>query len=187
MDDAFSPDEAGIDPPVNFPVPAREAFVGGVEVYMHSSGSTGLPKPIPYTHDFIEKMQFMGTATSPVILSPSEACQTCITTWLIIQRSWVFITFSVYNAKISHIYPFSTEQYHSPMFAYHGFPFPADVCPFDRTCDIHLPTATPKSSPTTDSVQPTGNCEAHQGQRSHGCSLNPRGQLIYIVVPVSMK
>lgn len=48
----------------DLPVPNRDTFYEGTELYLHSSGSTGMPKPIGYIHDFIYKMQYMGQSSS---------------------------------------------------------------------------------------------------------------------------
>jgi acyl-CoA synthetase (AMP-forming)/AMP-acid ligase II len=40
------------------PVPKRKVFAEGTEVYLHSSGSSGFPKSIPYTHEFIYALQY---------------------------------------------------------------------------------------------------------------------------------
>jgi acyl-CoA synthetase (AMP-forming)/AMP-acid ligase II len=40
------------------PLPTADAYPDGVELWLHSSGSTGQPKPLPLTHAFIHKMQF---------------------------------------------------------------------------------------------------------------------------------
>jgi acyl-CoA synthetase (AMP-forming)/AMP-acid ligase II len=36
-------------------LPSRDAFVDEAILYIHSSGSTGFPKPIPWTHKFFSK------------------------------------------------------------------------------------------------------------------------------------
>jgi acyl-CoA synthetase (AMP-forming)/AMP-acid ligase II len=40
-------------------LPKRRSFVDGIEVYMHSSGSTGMPKAIGYSHQFLAKARHM--------------------------------------------------------------------------------------------------------------------------------
>jgi acyl-coenzyme A synthetase/AMP-(fatty) acid ligase len=39
-------------------IPARDTFVGGTVMYIHSSGSTGFPKPIAWTHEVFSKYTF---------------------------------------------------------------------------------------------------------------------------------
>jgi acyl-coenzyme A synthetase/AMP-(fatty) acid ligase len=39
-------------------LPSRDAFVDGVVLYIHSSGSTGFPKPIPWTHQVLSKFTY---------------------------------------------------------------------------------------------------------------------------------
>jgi acyl-coenzyme A synthetase/AMP-(fatty) acid ligase len=41
-------------------LPEVPTFSNRVEVYLHSSGSTGMPKAIPYSHEFMCKMQYQG-------------------------------------------------------------------------------------------------------------------------------
>lgn len=38
------------------PLPSKDTYVNGVVLYIHSSGSTGLPKSIPYTWDYISRL-----------------------------------------------------------------------------------------------------------------------------------
>jgi acyl-coenzyme A synthetase/AMP-(fatty) acid ligase len=40
------------------PLPSPDAYPNGVEIWLHSSGSTGQPKPLPLTHAFLHKLQF---------------------------------------------------------------------------------------------------------------------------------
>jgi acyl-coenzyme A synthetase/AMP-(fatty) acid ligase len=49
------------------PLPGADVYPGGVEIWLHSSGSTGQPKPLPMTHDFFAKLQYAGK--SIIILS----------------------------------------------------------------------------------------------------------------------
>jgi acyl-coenzyme A synthetase/AMP-(fatty) acid ligase len=41
-------------------VPEQTVYPKGVEIYLHSSGSTGMPKSIPFSADFIRKIQYQG-------------------------------------------------------------------------------------------------------------------------------
>jgi acyl-CoA synthetase (AMP-forming)/AMP-acid ligase II len=47
--------ESASDPFESIEPPSRDAFVDGVVLYIHSSGSTGFPKPIPWTHKVLSK------------------------------------------------------------------------------------------------------------------------------------
>jgi acyl-coenzyme A synthetase/AMP-(fatty) acid ligase len=46
------------DPFEPIAVPSRDTFVNDVVLYIHSSGSTGFPKPIPWTHEVFSKYTF---------------------------------------------------------------------------------------------------------------------------------
>jgi acyl-coenzyme A synthetase/AMP-(fatty) acid ligase len=50
------------------PIANRDAFTGGVVVYIHSSGSTGFPKPIPWTHEFISSLAHITSVKHAEIL-----------------------------------------------------------------------------------------------------------------------
>jgi acyl-coenzyme A synthetase/AMP-(fatty) acid ligase len=39
----------------------RDAFACGIVMYIHSSGSTGHPKPIPWTHDYLSSVAHAAT------------------------------------------------------------------------------------------------------------------------------
>jgi acyl-coenzyme A synthetase/AMP-(fatty) acid ligase len=57
------------------PLPNAYVYPGGVEIWLHSSGSTGQPKPLPLTHDFLAKLQYAGktiTALSTTLLISSS-------------------------------------------------------------------------------------------------------------------
>jgi acyl-coenzyme A synthetase/AMP-(fatty) acid ligase len=55
------------------PLPSADVYPGGVEIWLHSSGSTGQPKPLPMTHDFLAKLQYAGksinTLSTTVLIS----------------------------------------------------------------------------------------------------------------------
>jgi acyl-CoA synthetase (AMP-forming)/AMP-acid ligase II len=46
------------DPFEPIALPSRDAFVDGIIPYIHSSGSTGFPKPIPWTHEVLSKFTY---------------------------------------------------------------------------------------------------------------------------------
>jgi acyl-coenzyme A synthetase/AMP-(fatty) acid ligase len=50
--------ETAADPFEPIPLPARDTFINEVVIYIHSSGSTGFPKPIPWTHRVFSKFAF---------------------------------------------------------------------------------------------------------------------------------
>jgi non-ribosomal peptide synthetase component F len=51
-------DASAVPEPVQ--LPRRNTFYKDAELYMHSSGSTGMPKSIPYSSEFLAKLQYMG-------------------------------------------------------------------------------------------------------------------------------
>jgi acyl-coenzyme A synthetase/AMP-(fatty) acid ligase len=59
----FASSQTSIDgaPELFDPLPEVPAFSNDTEMYIHSSGSTGLPKAIPYSHEFVRKMKYQGT------------------------------------------------------------------------------------------------------------------------------
>jgi acyl-CoA synthetase (AMP-forming)/AMP-acid ligase II len=50
--------ETSKDPFESISLPSRDVFVDGVVMYIHSSGSTGFPKPIPYRHEIFTNFTF---------------------------------------------------------------------------------------------------------------------------------
>jgi acyl-CoA synthetase (AMP-forming)/AMP-acid ligase II len=50
--------ETASDPFEKIRLPSHDSFVDGVVLYIHSSGSTGFPKPIPWTHKVLSKITF---------------------------------------------------------------------------------------------------------------------------------
>jgi acyl-coenzyme A synthetase/AMP-(fatty) acid ligase len=46
------------DPFEPIELPSRDTFADGIVLYIHSSGSTGFPKPIPWTHDVLSKVTY---------------------------------------------------------------------------------------------------------------------------------
>ena len=59
--------ERAEDPFNPVPLPPREAFKDDIVLYLHSSGSTGYPKPIPYSHNIIANQRHTRQSPSPVI------------------------------------------------------------------------------------------------------------------------
>jgi acyl-CoA synthetase (AMP-forming)/AMP-acid ligase II len=53
--------EVASDPFESLELPSGDAFPGGVEIYLHSSGSTGVPKSIPFSHKYLYTLQHSGT------------------------------------------------------------------------------------------------------------------------------
>jgi acyl-CoA synthetase (AMP-forming)/AMP-acid ligase II len=53
--------EVASDPFVSLELPSGNAFPGGVEIYLHSSGSNGAPKSIPFSHKYLYTLQHSGT------------------------------------------------------------------------------------------------------------------------------
>jgi hypothetical protein len=43
-------------------IPEQSVYPNGVEIYLHSSGSTGVPKSLPFSAEFIRKIQYQGSS-----------------------------------------------------------------------------------------------------------------------------
>jgi acyl-CoA synthetase (AMP-forming)/AMP-acid ligase II len=41
-------------------LPTSTSFPSGIELYLHSSGSTGMPKAVPCSHEFLRKIRYQG-------------------------------------------------------------------------------------------------------------------------------
>ncbi|KAJ7075616.1 putative aminoadipate reductase [Mycena belliarum] len=64
VEDAFVP----------FPEPATKAALDNVALYLHSSGSTGFPKPIPWTHRTVIHFAALDILTEWLEICPRHAC-----------------------------------------------------------------------------------------------------------------
>lgn len=68
----FPTSKGGQDSPVSpFPPPSKQPTVDDIVLILHSSGSTGLPKPVPQKHINVLEWSRSGTSSLPSFRRPS--------------------------------------------------------------------------------------------------------------------
>jgi acyl-CoA synthetase (AMP-forming)/AMP-acid ligase II len=48
-------------------LPRPDAYMNAVEIWLHSSGTTGLPKAIPLSHEYLHKLKFSRELASSIL------------------------------------------------------------------------------------------------------------------------
>ncbi|KAF7291295.1 Acetyl-CoA synthetase-like protein [Mycena indigotica] len=109
--------ETSADAFTSYPLPAKAAALDDVALYLHSSGSTGLPKPIPMSHHAALSIAGQDLLTELRILTPRLAVGP-LPAFHAMGFFTQFLT-PVFNGVVACIYPpaglASPEKYHAPV------------------------------------------------------------------------